>query len=260
MLLLSCFPTFTADNGILRAWWFEPLQATICWGVFINYYWYYERKNGFSAAKSFRETVYMDEGPLFSSGVAYWMGILLWKCFVPPVAENIPDGIPASWYDVWVLCAEVGSGIVLYDALFFLLHWAMHDVPFLKRLHKRHHQRPDGTVEARDVLRHSLVDGALQVLINILVQRRTPWGTVKSRLSRWLHNILVIWMLTESHCASPTPNIWRRWCIGVREHRLHHLGKPTSMGRHHRHQQFFGYLDNLRSFVETCEWRRPKVM
>jgi cholesterol 25-hydroxylase len=168
------------------------------------------------------------------------------------------------------LVTEVVSGILLYDAVFFFVHWAMHDIPALRTWHARHHaqkrREADGTpiVEAMDVLRHGLVDGSLQVFINIMVQRHDVWGSVKSRLARALHNIIVTWMLTESHTASPTPYVFRRWFVGVREHRRHHLGPPTKpsaattisslslrYGRHHRHQQFFGYLDDLRANF-TC--------
>ena len=145
---------------------------------------------------------------------------------------------------------------------------------------------PFGVVEARDVLHHSFPDASLQVLVNILVQRSTPWGTVKSRMARILHNIIVTSMLTESHSASRTPYFWRRWFVGIREHRLHHLhdnrhrqysnnnsqplGQSVSSSsssssssslhslqgrKFDRHQQFFGYLDDFRFFCLNTQWR-----
>ena len=45
-------------------------------------------------------------------------------------------------------------------------------------------------MESRDVLRHSIVDAALQVAVNILVQRHTPWGAIKSRLARAMHEVV----------------------------------------------------------------------
>jgi hypothetical protein len=95
------------------------------------------------------------------------------------------------------------------------------------------------------------LDGSLQVLVNILVQRRTPWGVVKTRLARGLHNFFVIWMLVESHSASNIPCIWRSLLVGVREHRLHHLGSTDPYGKNHRFQQFFGYLDELRAVFSS---------
>ena len=154
----------------------------------------------------------------------------------------------------------------------------MHEIPALRKFHYEHHNASKGTLESRDVLRHSLVDASLQVLVNILVQRHTVWGLVKSRLARAVHNVLVIWMLTESHTAAPTPYIWRRWCVGVRDHRIHHLGQHHAAaetlsslrplvselnnqesldfyGRNHRYQQFFGYLDDLRALVASLQVR-----
>lgn len=253
------------NSYLWRAWWWEPFLATFWFGVFINIYWYYERRQGLSAVTKFSDTVRLELGPLFSSGLAYWVGISLWTTVVPPAAASIPDGIPTSPTKVLYVAAEVVSGVVLYDAIFFFFHWAMHDIPCLRIFHRRHHQVTH-RVESCDTLRHSLADGSLQVLVNILVQRTTPWGIVKSRCARHLHNIIVIWMLVESHSACPEPNIWRRWFVGVREHRLHHLGLSSSTtpsggggscksiaragyGKHHRHQQFFGYLDDLRATV-----------
>ena len=311
---------------------------------------------------------------------------------------------------------EVVLGIVMYDFIFFFVHWSLHEIPILRSLHHRHHriiniissnnqnhhhyyrcyygsleelhqnhhhqQQPqqqqrrrrydDNTIaadaatnspssengscnytsdgvlphpislpcssccECRDTLNHGLIDGMLQVLVNILVQQYTigiicvgsnnipftnitsclttisfssssppppprlpyfslplfgrhypfyySWKLImkrKCRISRILHNIIVTWMLTESHTSSPKPYIWRRWCVGIREHYLHHhhnhhnhhhhrtiattatvattatativlnqRQKKNKIPRRRRYQQFFGYLD---------EWKWNKV-
>ena len=253
MIEFQGFPTLDLDHGFLRSWWWEPMVATLAFAVFLNIYWYQERIRGLSANNSFGETCYFELGPLFSSGLAYWAGIYLWKTIVPPAADHIPDGIPTNPSEVVYLLAEIVTGIVLYDSILFFVHWSMHEVPLLRSWHHRHHDRPEGTLEARDTLRHSIADGTLQVLINILVQRHTPWGMVKSRLARAIHNVLVVWMLTESHTCSPEPYIWRRWCVGIREHRLHHFAsmEHDHYGKYHRHQQFFGYLDDLRAMYRA---------
>ena len=76
-------------------------------------------------------------------------------------------------------------------------------------------------------------------MCNILCQRTTPWGATKSRLARWLHNIVVVSMLCESHTSAAEPRVARRLFGGVRDHYLHHRlrGPPF--------QQFFSYLDAL---------------
>jgi hypothetical protein len=276
MLSYQGLPPLDIRDGLMRAWWFDPLTATVSFGAFINLYWYHERKRGLSSQPEFTETVSLGFGPLFNSATAYWLGIFIWKLLVPPAAPYIPDGIPYNATELAYLAAEVTTGIFTYDALFFAVHWAMHESPILRQFHARHHDRRPAaaptaaaaaapsvpaaarTLESRDTLRHGLLDGSLQVLINILVQRQNPWGC-KSRAARALHNIIVIWMLVESHTSSPAPYIWRRWCVGVREHPLHHLGVLKQgtyrYGKHHRHQQFFGYLDNLRAWWNERQWR-----
>lgn len=296
--LLQEPPSLDLEGGVFRAWWFEPFLSTgtwesrhadrrtplfrfvgtrhlhppnclvhaVCFGIFINLYWYHERIRGQSSSKTFGETVEFHadashDAPLFYSALAYWVGIYLWKLVVPPAAATIPDGIPYNLTQVLYLSAELISGVVLYDAIFFVVHWTMHAIPWLRQWHGRHHQ-PKARLEARDTLRHGILDGSLQVLVNIAVQRHTPWGTVKTRVARALHNVVVIWMLTESHAAAPVPNVWRRWCVGVREHYLHHEHHHPAgdaYGPHHRYQQFFGYLDDLRVAIGTWQVRWGKL-
>lgn len=257
-------------DAVVRTWWFEPALATLCFAFFINWHWYHERVLGVSSAATFAQTVYWDaSGPLFQSFVAYWAGLYAWTRVVPPAATRIPDGVPTSATEALYLLAEVGTGLVLYDAIFFALHWAMHEIPCLRSWHARHHEHKAerrgaaAPVESRDTLRHSLADGTLQVLANISVQRRLPWGALKTRLARALHNVLVIWMLTESHCAAPTPRVWRRFLVGVRDHHRHHHAVPAASApdRDHqggRYQQLFGYLDDLRLYALSAHRSRVK--
>merc|ERR1740130_818351 len=155
---------------------------------------------------------------------------MVWVAAVPPPLA-IPDGIPRSLRGVAYLALEACTGVLSYDLIFFALHVTMHSVG--SKAHRVHHT-PGTDLRARDVLTHSPIDGALQVLTNIAVQRYTPWGASKSRCARALHNVLVTWMLTESHTCAPTPRIARRWFAGVRRHRAHHEGAQF-------YQQFFGY-------------------
>lgn len=201
--------------------------------------------------------------------VWYWLGVILWTFVVPPMPRT-PDGVPSDASGFGYLFVEVAVGVLIYDAVFFFLHWAMH--AFGTSLHYAHHSQV-ADLRARDVLTHSLSDGALQVssllptsellsrgqgrrhhhlpqssflshklsgfygsfvfsfaglqvLVNILVQRRTLWGQTKSRLARALHNLVVTWMLTEAHTSAATPAVARRLFNGVQRHRAHHRGAP----------------------------------
>ena len=237
------------NETVCQAWWIEPCIASLSFAVWIHIFWYEERRRGLSRHNRLVDTFGISSmGDLYKSFIAYWLGILVLKTVSPKTRELPDDIIPSDVSGFAYVFCEVAAGIVLYDAIFFFVHLLMHEVPWLRHLHQRHHSAPQNTLEARDVVRHSLIDGSLQVICNILVQQYTPWGCVKSRAARALHNVVVTGMLTESHTASPTPNLWRRWFVGVREHRNHHMGvrKGVKCGKAHiRYQQFFGYLDAI---------------
>ena len=169
--------------------------------------------------------------------VSYYALVFMWSSIVPPTASEF--GCPLGWGDASYLTLEVCAGIVAYDFVFFWLHLAMHEWPKLGLTlgHLKHHEldgREAGCNEtAGRVTHHSAADGALQVIVNILVQRHTPWGAVKSKLARWLHNIIVTFMLTEAHTSAPWPRVARRLFAGVRDHHLHHRHRGAP------YQQFF---------------------
>lgn len=163
-----------------------------------------------------------------------------------------PSGSPNDfgWFSIWL------EGVALSGSKSCVRHYRfrgsflcrpLSHAQFLLLLfvHLRYHALPDKnygeSVEARDTLRHGLWDGSLQVLVNILVQRHSAWGTVKSRLARALHNVLITWRLAESHTASPFPNKWRRFFVGEREHCYHHQAgfDGAGSGKPRRYQQFF---------------------
>lgn len=236
------------SSSWFRSWWLEPLVATLSFAVWIHFYSYHERRQGLSRVNHFLDwALDFRWGDIYASLVGYWIGVYAFIMLRDSWnnKQNLEHGIPTSLSELSNLVAEVVVGVVFYDALFFCVHMAMHEIPCLKHIHFRHHHVVDHKLEASDVLRHSILDGSLQVLCNILVQERNVWnGSHKTLLARLLHNVVVTWMLTESHAACPSPSFWRRWCKGVRLHRSHHLG--TKNKKYPRYQQFFGYLDDAR--------------
>jgi len=180
----------------------------------------------------------------FSSLGAYWLGILLWIRLVAPVT-GAGTGCPTGAASAAQLVAEVAAGLVAYDFVFFWLHVGMHLMPRVGRAvgHSKHHDfdgKHGGGAASESAFRtvnHSLADGSLQVLTNILVQRYTPWGTAKLTLARWLHNVVVTCMLVEAHTTAARPRVFRRLFAGVRDHHLHHRHRGAP------YQQFFGHLD-----------------
>mmetsp|Transcript_31584 Transcript_31584/g.87100 ORF Transcript_31584/g.87100 Transcript_31584/m.87100 type:complete len:295 (-) Transcript_31584:70-954(-) len=224
-----------------EAWWIDPAVATVSFACAIAVYDRRERTIGLQSREFMAAGSQMG---LVAAGVVYWAGVLAWVCVVPrPGGQaGLPNGIPTRAGEFLYLAAEVIIGVLSYDFVFFLIHWSMHEVEALRGVHHLHHTMRK-ELRARDVLLHSPVDGALQVLVNILVQRHTPWGAVKSRAARAIHNVVVTWMLTESHTASPSPRVARRWFVGVRRHRAHHIVDSPYF------QQFFGYLDDARILI-----------
>lgn len=149
------------------------------------------------------------------------------------------------------LIGEIGFGICAYDFVFYWLHLAMHLFPRLPHGHGIHHAlveaNSDGRrvafLEAESVVNHSLVDGALQVGVNILVQNMSLFGMPKHKMSRFIHNALVTYLLVEAHAGLDLP-----WCThrifpevfgGAFRHEIHHQSHKSCF------HQFFKYLDDF---------------
>lgn len=147
------------------------------------------------------------------------------------------------------LTGELAVGIWAYDFVFFWIHVAMHCCPARCHGHTIHHSFTEDAsgkakfLEPEAVVNHSLLDGILQVVCNILVQNIVLFGTPKHKLSRFLHNILVTYLLTESHAGLNLPWLSHRLCPqifgGAVRHEVHHHTHK------HCYQQFFMYLDDL---------------
>lgn len=88
-----------------------------------------------------------------------------------------------------------------------------------------------------------------QVFINICVQHISPWG-FKHPLSRALHNMLVIYLLCESHSGYDLPFMSHRIFPGV-------FGGPVRHEQHHRQgnvyfHQFFTWADGPLGHTPTA--------
>ncbi len=156
----AALPTLKA---IFESWWFDPLTATVGFGVPIIIYTYYEVKSGnstytnfgqfFAADDSSGDRAGNDHGVIISL-ITYWIGVLVFVQVFPKPGggiEPLPYGIPDSFSSLGILAAEVISGIVLYDAIFFIIHWSMHECKALHFLSHKEHHRPKN-LEARHVL------------------------------------------------------------------------------------------------------------
>lgn len=184
---------------------------------------------------------------IFASFPVYLLAILLLHLFKTP--QPLQEEPPRCWR----LVGETVFGIWAYDFFFFWLHLAMHRWPSAWHGHYVHHGWRDGTgadvkaaarfLEAEVVVNHSLTDAALQVITNIVVQNLMPFGISKHKLSRFLHNIVVTYLLTECHSGLDLPwgshRLFPKIMGGAPRHELHHNTHQ------HCYHQFFTYLDDF---------------
>ena len=229
-----------------------------------------------------------ERSTLFQFVISYWVFIFLFGLLVaPPKEQNLSiilanstlenvrlDGIPSDVFGVLYLLLEVVFGLVGYDFVYYWVHLLSHLRPLCRYVlprilirssdHARHHEESSGTLGSRHTLYHSTMEGTLQFLSSVLVQRYNyftllvPWiqsTTVKTRFARLLHNVLIVWLLTESHADSKDARGKRKFVRyfpsifpGVVHHRLHHSGQEPW-----RLQQFFSYLDQTIS--KACSAR-----
>merc|ERR1711902_219710 len=124
---------------------------------------------------------------------------------------------------------DLTFGVFLYDFIFYWIHLA---------LHKYHHEWND-TLRASETIRNSFIDGSMQVLTNIIVQ---DIGN-KHPLTRLAHNLVVIYLLVESHSGYDFPFFSHNICPwlfgGSVRHNIHHQRGDVYF------HQFFKYLDDL---------------
>jgi len=177
----------------------------------------------------------------YSQFMGYLAGIAVFHMFREPR--------PASFGPIAFgrLAIEVAFGVVAYDFLFSWLHYAMHKVNWLHRAseHHQHHQISDfaGRVIAGDTVNHGVMDFALQVVVNIVVQNIAICGAPKHKLARFLHNVVVTGLLVESHAGYDgfwsSHRLYPGILAGAHRHVQHH-----AKGKHF-YQQFFCYLDDF---------------
>lgn len=160
----------------------------------------------------------------------------------PPLPEIAPT--------FGVLAVETMFGIFLYDLCFMPIHYLMHNLKIgsVRRVHGYHH-RSGNTLNSLETVQHSFIDGFLQVFVNIMVQKISPFGGAKHVMSRLLHNLSVTYLLSESHSGYRdlpwmSHNLFPEIFGGAPRHEAHHHN-----GRVY-YQQYFKYIDDFFGFTE----------
>ena len=156
---------------------------------------------------------------------------------------------------------ELFAGVFLYDLFFYPLHYLMHKAPLLAKHHGFHHRT--GGENGRPVLpvetvQHSFIDGALQVAVNIIVQQISPFGFGgKHLLSKLAHNVVVTYLLVESHSNLDegwmSHRLWPEFFGGSVQHEVHHR---TGKGGY---QQFGTWIDELRESILAIGVEKEKT-
>lgn len=176
--------------------------------------------------------------------VIYILLIYIYHIFItkPPVTIDSPSVIR--------VIVEVVVGIFYYDFIYFWLHWSMHSFCIIGSLTRHCVHHTQSQLCASEVQHHSLIDGSLQVIVNIFVQNCSlPCYGKKHFLSRLLHNVLITYLLTEIHAGYDAP-----WSVhnllpwiygGAKRHEAHHVSGNKYF------QQFFMYLDDSLQTIDT---------
>jgi sterol desaturase/sphingolipid hydroxylase (fatty acid hydroxylase superfamily) len=230
----------------------EAFVAGSAFGFWIMMY------RGFDQLKYFSQFRFSTDAPLplfRKNAPNAWMPLFLYIALIRLYHWVYPK--PAFGLEsptIERLLFEVAEGILYYDFIFFWIHLAMHKMPRLAWLfgHNVHHDQE--ILCANEVQHHSFVDGSLQVIVNMIVQNVSTYGLLfgggdklhKHFLSRLIHNVVITYMLTETHAGYDG---W--WCMhnlcpallgGAKLHEVHHR-----VGNKY-YQPFFRYLDL------TLEW------
>lgn len=205
---------------------------------------------------------------VFLSMPAYLLFIAVFHLVKTPKAVEIEAPTAAR------MVSELVLGLVAYDFIFYWVHLAMHRMPWLPHGHEVHHSLkvdPDQHeyIEAEHVVHHSIVDGGLQVIVNIVVQNLPLFGGMpKHKMSRLAHNVIVTYLLSEAHSGLDLPwgvhRILPGLVGGAYRHEIHHHRRDCCF------HQFFCYLDDVLGhgpppemearMSATFDWKPSKVI
>ncbi|EON62722.1 hypothetical protein W97_01946 [Coniosporium apollinis CBS 100218] len=129
----------------------------------------------------------------------------------------LPIGAPSSRR----LVLELLTSLVIYDALFFLFHLALHTIPPFRRLHAPHHRHAEINPQITNQL-HVVERLGLVLLANFSL------NIIGSHvLTRTLFVPVFVWLLVEIHSGMDLPWGYEKilpqgWGAGARRHMMHH--------------------------------------
>jgi sterol desaturase/sphingolipid hydroxylase (fatty acid hydroxylase superfamily) len=197
-------------------------------------------------------------GSLIFEVPLYILPLLMWDILAPRRLRRLAPFSAPTTVD---MVSGVLGGLVLYDALFFVGHVAMHRIPlFYRWFHAKHHTVTES--RACEQVRLSLVEEVYDVGCSIVALNLMGIHP----LARSLYNIIITFLLTDLHSGFDFPwtpqnvvpfGVW----TGSRRHHYHHR-----FGKHY-YQKFFFTLDRLFGFFQkndgsaaaSCLEREPYI-
>jgi len=216
---------FITWDWLREQWWFkhdsfEPVWSTMSFAAWLNWFGFVD---AFWDLKRYiidpdHRHVDHKTGVPFVSGGMYLFILLGFDVLYP--RRKLPQEGPSSLLHV---LGGISMALFLYDFIFFHFHLAMHRVKFLRKFHSKHHTLKSQGLYSTETLRHSFVDGSLQVGTNIFVLNVLGLHP----FTRMLYDSVITYMLTEIHCGYDMPwmahNVLPRGVLGgSRRHEVHH--------------------------------------
>ena len=246
------------ENTAYKSVVFESVFTAFLGGFITGMYWLVEHNPYWNVVEKYsnRDVKMHTLGPLSLAKWAFkFMYIFLLLDFVTPKRYGHVDPkryeeregylhverlLPVNAPSLGTLLYECCASLVLYDAIFFVSHIALHRIPFLYRhIHRHHHDQQFLTAYETDHAHP--VERVLLVGIGNEVLRIVG----AHPLSRNVFNVWLVFLLFNNHCGLDFPISLEKIIpfnvmYGPADHELHHMLD----GRSH-YQPFFRYLDQV---------------
>jgi sterol desaturase/sphingolipid hydroxylase (fatty acid hydroxylase superfamily) len=221
------------NNWIFRHDSFEPCLAVSCFAIYIGAFFVFDKyiapkfKNrldsirlGKTVHDRWDEEAWNNDNRILNETLWYIGPLLIFDVLCPRrhilLAQHESHTHPLTLMQV---VFDVMSCLFFFDTFFFISHYTLHHY-MPSWLHRRHHSKKN--IRAGDAIRHSIVDGSMDVVCSIAAINITK----AHPLSRAIYNILVIYLITEAHCSYDIPfglhHITYHITAGPRVHKIHH--------------------------------------
>lgn len=151
------------------------------------------------------------------------------------------------------LVVQLMASIVIYDAVFFLFHLALHKLPVLNRVHAFHHKHSEINPQITNQL--DIIERlGLVLLANFAL------NIIGSHvLTRTLFVPMFVWMLVDIHSGMNLPWSYDKllpagWAAGSKRHSEHHMHGTRY------YEPFFNWWDNGYDCLSRSTYSQRKLL